>query len=102
MGRIQEYFKKASFPLIYVINSMGWERSETVEIFIDYEILPLGKEFQIGCDENTVSASDDNLDAVLCLLAASDFLNDKSYKPSPEMMSTVEKESWIWVRKKSS
>ena len=47
LGRIQEYFKKASFPLIYVINSMGWDRSETVEIFIDYEILPLGKEFKI-------------------------------------------------------
>jgi alpha-mannosidase len=47
MGRIQEYFKKAPFPLIYVINSMGWDRSETVEIFIDYEILPLEKEFKI-------------------------------------------------------
>lgn len=47
LGRIQEYFKKASFPLIYVINSMGWDRSEMVEIFIDYEILPLEKEFSI-------------------------------------------------------
>ncbi len=47
MGRIQEYFKKTSFPLIYVINSMGWDRSESVQLFIDYEILPLGKEFKI-------------------------------------------------------
>jgi len=47
LGRIQSFFKKASFPLIYVINSMGWDRSETVQLFIDYEILPLGKEFSI-------------------------------------------------------
>jgi len=47
LGRIQGFFKKASFPLIYVINSMGWDRSETVQLFIDYEILPLGKEFSI-------------------------------------------------------
>lgn len=47
LGRIQNFFKKASFPLIYVINSMGWDRSETVQLFIDYEILPLGKEFSI-------------------------------------------------------
>ena len=47
MGRIQQYFKKASFPVIYVVNSMGWERSATVQLFIDYEILPLGKEFSI-------------------------------------------------------
>lgn len=47
MGRLQSFFKKAPFPLIYVINSMGWDRSESVQLFIDYEILPLGKEFKI-------------------------------------------------------
>jgi hypothetical protein len=47
MGRLQSFFKKAPFPLIYVINSMGWDRSESVQLFIDYEILPLGQEFKI-------------------------------------------------------
>lgn len=47
LGRLQSYFKKASFPIIYVVNSMGWDRSEKVQLFIDYEILPLGKEFSI-------------------------------------------------------
>ena len=47
LGKLQAFFKRAPYPVIYVVNSMGWERSETVELFIDYEILPLGKEFTI-------------------------------------------------------
>ena len=47
LGRIQQYFKKADFPVIYVINSMGWDRSATVQLFIDNEILPKNKEFSI-------------------------------------------------------
>ncbi len=41
-----------------------------------------------------------NLDSVLCLLAASDFLADKTYSPPADKMDTVEKEGWIWVRRK--
>jgi hypothetical protein len=47
LARLQEYLKKADFPLIYVVNSMGWERSGTAELFIDYQILPLHKQFKI-------------------------------------------------------
>ena len=47
LARLQEYLKKADFPLIYVVNSMGWERSGEVELFIDYQILPLHKQFKI-------------------------------------------------------
>lgn len=47
MGTIQQYFTKADFPVIYVVNTMGWNRSGTVQLFIDYEILPLNKEFSI-------------------------------------------------------
>jgi len=47
MGRIQQYFKKAPFPVIYVVNSMGWDRSATVQLFIDYEILPPDKDFSV-------------------------------------------------------
>ena len=47
LARLQEYLKKADFPLIYVVNSMGWERSGAVELFIDYQILPLHKQFKI-------------------------------------------------------
>ncbi len=47
LARLQENMKKADFPIIYVINSMGWERSGSVELFIDYEVLPLNKKFKI-------------------------------------------------------
>jgi hypothetical protein len=47
LGRVQQYFRKADFPVIYVINSMGWDRSATVQLFIDNEILPKNKEFSI-------------------------------------------------------
>ncbi len=47
LARLQEFMKKAEFPLIYVVNSLGWERSGAVELFIDYEVLPLHKNFKI-------------------------------------------------------
>ncbi|SHI79956.1 Glycosyl hydrolases family 38 C-terminal domain-containing protein [Tangfeifania diversioriginum] len=47
LGRLQQFFKKADFPVIYVVNSMGWNRSATIQLFIDYEILPSDKAFSI-------------------------------------------------------
>ncbi len=47
LARFQEFLKKADSPLIYVINSMGWSRSGNVELFIDYEILPLKRKVRI-------------------------------------------------------
>lgn len=47
MGKVQNYFKKAPFPVIYVINPMGWDRSGTVQLFIYNEILPRNKVFSI-------------------------------------------------------
>lgn len=47
LARLQVYMPKAEFPLIYVVNTLGWERSGTVELFIDYEVLPIHKPFKI-------------------------------------------------------
>lgn len=47
LARLQGFMKKADFPLIYVVNSMGWERSGSVELFIDYEVLPVEKHYKI-------------------------------------------------------
>lgn len=47
LGRLQQFMKKADFPVIYVVNSMGWDRSATIQLFIDYEILPSDKAFSI-------------------------------------------------------
>jgi alpha-mannosidase len=41
LARFQPFLKKADFPVIYVINSMGWSRSGDVNLFVDYEILPV-------------------------------------------------------------
>jgi len=47
LARFQPYLKKADFPLIYVINSMGWTRSGDVNLFVDYEVLPVNKKAKI-------------------------------------------------------
>ncbi len=47
LGRLQSYLKKASFPVIYVVNSLGWTRSGIVELFIDNQIIPPRKQFKI-------------------------------------------------------
>ena len=47
LARFQEFLKKADFPVIYVINSMGWERSGDVQLFVDYEVLPVQSKARI-------------------------------------------------------
>jgi len=41
LARFQEFLKKADFPVIYVINPMGWNRSGHVNLFVDYQVLPV-------------------------------------------------------------
>jgi alpha-mannosidase len=47
LARLQPFLKKADFPVIYVINSMGWPRSGHVNLFIDNEIIPVEKKVRI-------------------------------------------------------
>jgi hypothetical protein len=47
LARFQEFLKKADFPVIYVMNSMGWNRSGDINLFIDYEVLPVKKKARI-------------------------------------------------------
>ena len=47
LARIQQYLKKADFPVIYVLNSMGWNRTGDINLFIDYEVLPVTKKARI-------------------------------------------------------
>lgn len=41
------FLKKANFPVIFVINSMGWQRSGEVELFVDNEIIPVQNKVKI-------------------------------------------------------
>jgi alpha-mannosidase len=43
LARFQQFLKKADFPVIYVVNSMGWKRSGHVNLFVDFEVLPVTK-----------------------------------------------------------
>ena len=53
LARYQPYLKKAGFLVIHVINSMGWKRSGTVSLFVDFEVLPVDKSnFLRGGEKN--------------------------------------------------
>ncbi len=47
LARFQPFLPKAGFPVIYLINPMGWKRSGNVELFIDFEVLPLDRKKRI-------------------------------------------------------
>jgi hypothetical protein len=41
LARFQQFLRKADYPVIYVINSLGWKRSGDINLFVDYEVLPV-------------------------------------------------------------
>jgi hypothetical protein len=47
LARFQPFLKKADFPVIHVINSLGWKRSGTISLFVDFEVLPIFKKVKI-------------------------------------------------------
>jgi hypothetical protein len=47
LARYQPFLKKADFPVIHVINSLGWMRSGNVKLFVDFEVLPIQKRVRI-------------------------------------------------------
>ena len=47
LARFQEFLPKADFPVIYVINPMGWTRSGDINLFVDYEVLPVNTKAKI-------------------------------------------------------
>ncbi|MCK4748353.1 MAG: glycosyl hydrolase family 38, partial [Bacteroidales bacterium] len=48
MGYIQPYIDKSDVPTIAIFNTLNWERSGLVTVYIDHEILPGNKEFEIS------------------------------------------------------
>ena len=47
LARFQEFLKKADFPVIYIINPMGWNRSGIINLFVDYQVLPVNTKYRI-------------------------------------------------------
>ena len=81
------------------IDSSGYKKPE--QLARRQEILALlESELELNCESESIAAKDDTLDAVLCVLAAADFLNGQCYKPAMDKKDVVEVESWIWVKRK--
>lgn len=47
MGFAQPFIPKTDVPSLAVFNTLNWERSGLVRVYIDHEIIPLGKDFRI-------------------------------------------------------
>lgn len=47
MGLIEPHIKKTEESSITVFNTLNWKRSGVVEVFIDHDILPIDKSYQI-------------------------------------------------------
>ena len=47
IGLIQPHTEKLNEPSVTVFNTLNWERSGVIEVFIDHDILPLDKAFKI-------------------------------------------------------
>ncbi len=54
LGYLQPFIKKSSVPTIVVFNTLNWQRSGLVEVYIDHQILPLDKEFEIIDEKGNV------------------------------------------------
>lgn len=68
-------------------------REERLEILQNLKGL-----IELEVEESEVISSSDTLDAVLCLLAAQDFLKGNCIPPEDDKLAA--KEGWIWVRGK--
>ncbi len=47
LGLLQCYISRENVPTLAVFNTLNWDRSGLVEIYIDHQMLPLGKNFKI-------------------------------------------------------
>ncbi|MBM3436170.1 MAG: hypothetical protein FJY07_08170, partial [Bacteroidetes bacterium] len=55
MGLIQNHLPRADAPTITVFNTLNWQRSGLVEVYVDHEMLNPAREFQI-IDESGIAA----------------------------------------------
>ena len=51
MGLLQPYLQRNDIPSLVVFNTLNWTRSAVVSVYIDHQVLPLGRAFRLE-DEN--------------------------------------------------
>jgi hypothetical protein len=54
MGFMQQFIDKSDVPTIAVFNTLNWNRSGLVTVYIDHEILPQGRKFKIVDGDNNI------------------------------------------------
>ncbi len=59
-------------------------------------IASLGSEVRLLVDAERLAATDHELDAALCVLAAADFHRGRAVSPTPEEQEAADREGWIW------
>ena len=79
----------------YGFRSSGYKRSENTAERRDL-LVSLAGLLDIGADRKLLERSADALDAVVCTLAAKDFLEGRAVPP--EDLALAQREGWIWVR----
>jgi alpha-mannosidase len=75
LGLVQESLPRLKYPSIVVFNTLGRPRSGLVEVYIDHEILPPGKDFSILDETNTlfsVQKSHSRADGTYWIIQAQD------------------------------
>jgi predicted nuclease with RNAse H fold len=77
------------------IGSRGYKKREQIDRRAEL-IQSLKDEVELGAVEERVLASDDLLDAAICVLAGADFL--RGMAQGPEDHGLARREGWIWVR----
>lgn len=55
-GLVQDFLPRAEVPTLAVFNTLNWTRSGLVRVFIDHEMLPPDRAFQLRDGTNTVPA----------------------------------------------
>lgn len=68
------------------------ERLKLIELISNHLEIATSRE-----QREQLESSSDAIDAVVCVLAASDFLLGKCLQPKPKDEETARKEGWIWV-----
>ena len=57
LGFLQDYIPRTEKPSVAVFNTLNWQRSGLIEVYIDHEILPPGQAFSIkDCDGREIAA----------------------------------------------
>lgn len=96
VGLLQPELRRSSRPTITFFNSLGWQRSGLVQVYIDYEIVPIDRAFRI------VDERGQALDVQRCVRAARVAIMPFMPKTFRRWVTVPTKSSWTRGRRLES